>query len=172
MGGKAPKPELPAARVTWEQAQAYAVRLTERSDGRDRYRLPTEAEWEYACRAGAATESLLSSSDEVKVAWFEKTTEQKIEPQPVGQLAANAFGLYDMLGNVWEWVQDSYVADGYTRHTLYDPLVESPGADRVIRGGSYRSEAVLVRCAKRAFYAPADTLGTIGFRLVRVPQEP
>ena len=85
----------------------------------------------------------------------------------VGALKANAFGLHDMLGNVWEWTEDSYRADAYARHALYNPKAEAAGGPRVIRGGSFRTEWIQTRCAMRGRYAPAETLDTIGMRLVR-----
>ena len=168
MGGAAKRPDAPVANVTWEQANAFAAKLTERTGGKYRFRLPTEAEWEYACRAGAKDEIVPRQGELGDRAWYGiEPRGLQNETQPVGKLAANAFGLHDMLGNVWEWVQDSYQPDGYGSHGLFDPRVEANTPNRVIRGASYRSQPLHVRCAKRAYYDAGDTLNTIGLRLVR-----
>lgn len=159
--------DVPMAGVSWEQARAFAARLTAQAGGKFRFRLPTEAEWEYACRAGASSEIVPRHDELVKVAWYSRSA--RGEPQPVGKLPHNAFGLHDMLGNVWEWVEDSYLADGYARHELYNPRVEAPGKRRVIRGASFRSQPPHLRCGQRSFYDASDSLDTIGFRLVRTP---
>lgn len=159
-------PNHPIAAVTWDEARDFAERLTARSGGKYRFRLPTEAEWEYACRAGKKVETgdKAEAEDLNKVAWYQY---RQPKPTAVGGLAANAFGLHDMLGNVWEWVGDSYLADGYARHGLYNPRVETDAPQRVIRGGSVRTELEQTRCAKRGHYPAAETLDTVGFRLVR-----
>lgn len=168
MGGSAKRPDAPIANVTWEEANTFAAKLGERSGGKYRFRLPTEAEWEYACRAGSKDEIVPKRNELGDRAWYGiEPNGLQNETQPVGKLAANAFGLHDMLGNVWEWVQDSYQPDSYASHPLYDPLVETGGPNRVIRGASYRSQPLHVRCAKRAYYDAGDTLQTIGLRLVR-----
>ena len=171
MGGPRPaRPDAPIANVTWEQATAFAARLTERSGGKHRFRLPTEAEWEYACRAGASDEIVPTLGDLADRAWYVVEPDGiRNETQPVGKLAPNAFGLHDMLGNVWEWVQDGYQADAYQRHELFNPATPASGSSRVIRGASFRSEPIHVRCARRNQYAATDSLRTIGLRLVRIP---
>jgi formylglycine-generating enzyme required for sulfatase activity len=160
----------PAAGMTWHAAQAFAARLTqlsEQSGARYRFRLPTEAEWEYACRAGVKEESVPSRRDDRKdVAWY--NLQRAPEPREVGKRKPNSWGLHDMLGNVWEWVEDAYRADAYARHALYNPATrDATGGERVIRGASHRSDHLHVRCAKRASYAENDSLGQIGLRLVR-----
>lgn len=156
---------LPVVGVSWGQAQDFAMRL---SDGTSLYRLPTEAEWEYACRAGAASEAFPSFDSLVDRAWYEDNEGKQVSPRPVGQLAANAFGVHDMLGNVWEWVADDYQPDGYRQHTLYNPAVLTGGALKVIRGASHRSTHGVVRCANRSSYAADNGMTTIGVRLVRI----
>lgn len=170
MGGQVQRPGTPVANVTWKQAVTFAQKLSERSGGKYRYRLPTEAEWEYACRAGAASEIVPSQGELADRAWYGVEPDGlKGETQSTGKLAANAFGLHDMLGNVWEWVQDSYQSNAYASHGLYNPVVQAQGANKVIRGASYRSQPLHVRCAKRSHYSAAQGTGTIGLRLVRTP---
>jgi formylglycine-generating enzyme required for sulfatase activity len=166
MGGTEPtRPNAPKANLTWEDAQAFASKLS--GDGH-KFRLPTEAEWEYACRAGKTAEPIPTDDDIVDIAWY-VSLQQKDEVQEVGKLAKNGFGLHDMLGNVWEWTEDGYRVDAYKTHPLYNPAVRAGNGNRVIRGGSYRTQVELVRCAKRSHYPANDRLGTIGVRLVRTP---
>ena len=160
----------PAAGMSWHAAQAFAVKLTQlakQSGAPHRFRLPTEAEWEYACRAGAKKESVPSRREDRRdVAWY--NLQRAPEPREVGRRKPNAWALHDMLGNVWEWVEDGYRADAYARHTLYNPVVkEATDGDRVIRGASHRSDFLHVRCGKRASHPADDALGHIGLRLVR-----
>jgi formylglycine-generating enzyme required for sulfatase activity len=166
-----PLPEtggLPVSGITWEEAEEFVRRLTELSQGKYRFRLPTEAEWEYACRAGNAKDIDPLSDGANGFAWYQFSTPA---PQPVGQFRPNAFGIHDMLGNVWEWMADHYNANGYARHALFDPVIKQEakaGAlQRVLRGGSFRTERVQVRCAMRGHYAPEMRLNSIGLRLVR-----
>lgn len=157
----------PVVGVTWEQAVAFAAALTEKSSGNSIFRIPTEAEWEYACRAGSKKD--VPSPDNLpQFAWYGVPGQRVDRPTLVGKLRPNDFGLYDMLGNAWEWVQDSYQRDGYARHTLYNPVIENAGPDRVLRGGSHRTDPINMRCSKRAFYAVNATLPAFGFRLVRI----
>lgn len=161
-------PKQPVVSVTRSEAIRFAQRLTQLSGGQATYRLPTEAEWEYACRAGSPTELATSQGGLERFAWYAmEPGGKKTEPQVVGGLAANAFGLHDMLGNVWEWVADDYDAKGYAKHRLYNPLVRNKSADAVIRGASYRSMPVHVRCAKRSTYPVDQSMWTIGFRLLK-----
>jgi len=160
--------DAPVAQVSWTQAHSFAQQLSARSDGKYRFRLPTEAEWEYACRAGQKDAPNAEPNPDTlnKLAWYQY---RRRKSATVGTLQANAFGLHDMLGNVWEWVSDGYRADGYARHTLFNARVETDGAQRVIRGGSFRTELEQTRCAKRGHYLAAETLDSIGLRLVREP---
>lgn len=160
----------PASGITWHAAQEFATRLTAlatQSGARYRFRLPTEAEWEYACRAGVKKEGIPDMRESRKeVAWY--TEQRALQPRDVGKLKANRWGLFDMLGNVWEWTEDGYRANAYAKHVLYNPLTKAaPGDERVIRGASHRSDHLQVRCGNRGSYAPDDTLGQIGLRLVR-----
>ena len=161
----------PVEQVSWEEAVRFANALSEREGlpecyrGSDfvgvtctGYRLPTEAEWEYAARAGtdAATYADLGA-----VAWFEENSGN--ETHPVGQKRANAWGLYDMLGNVWEWTSDWF--GSYPSGPASDPTGAQAGSYRVFRGGSWRFYARYVRAASRGYNTP-DYRGTsLGFRL-------
>lgn len=152
--------------VSHAEAQVFARRLGELTGGAQRFRLPSEAEWEYACRAGDR-EDVSAEEALAKQAWHDVAEIEDAVPRRVGQLIPNAFGLYDMLGNVWEWTADSYRADAYQHHALFNPRVDFPGSARVIRGGSVRTEPILVRCAKRGHQDPGQALPLIGLRLVR-----
>lgn len=164
----------PVAGMGWEDADAFARRLTALSGTSARFRLPTEAEWEYACRAGKTAVTQIPSRDELNdKAWFSSpyamnAGERLKSVQPVGQKDANAFGLHDMLGNVWEWVQDTYRPDAYTQHVLYNPVIAGPEKTRVIRGGGLRTDQRMTRCEARAWMPTQETQDTIGLRLVRI----
>ena len=156
--------DVAVSNISWQQARTFAERLTERSGGKHVFRLPTEAEWEYACRAGQKAEAEELS----KSAWYQYRAQK---PAPAGKLQPNAFGLHDMLGNVWEWTADSYAATAYRQHKLYNPRMDKGGNKgndmRVIRGASFRTELEQVRCAQRGRYAADEGLDSIGLRLVR-----
>lgn len=169
--------DAPVAGVTWEEANTFAQRLTELSNGKQRFRLPTEAEWEYACRAGAKAVAQTPHANELEPkAWFstpmsvDRPGQRNQELQPGARKAANAFGLYDMLGNVWEWTQDAYQADAYTGHTLYNPVQGGQSELRVIRGGSIRTDRRFMRCEARAWLQAKEVHETVGLRLVQVSQ--
>ncbi|NMG44983.1 SUMF1/EgtB/PvdO family nonheme iron enzyme [Aromatoleum toluvorans] len=169
-GSNAALPDnTPVTRVTWEQARAFADRMTVLHKKRYRFRLPTEAEWEFACRgakAGALDKEIAAAADELgRLAVA--AIEAPVPPEPVGSRPANGAGFFDLLGNVWEWTADDYAADGYRRHALYNPR-HSAGTDKaVIRGGSARTEFVQTRCTMRGRYPKHDTLDLLGLRLVR-----
>ncbi len=123
------------------------------------YRLPTESEWEYAARAGT-TGARYGGLDQV--AWYDGNSGNRTHP--VGQLQANAWGLHDMLGNVWEWTHDWY---GDYPGSVTDPVGPSSGSDRVVRGGGCFNFARVVRAASRFNVAPADRNFDLGLRLAR-----
>lgn len=158
----------PAAGMSWDEAKRFAKRLGERVG--ERFRLPTEAEWEYACRAGAASEAEPEHGKRIESAWYNPWSgvfgHPALKPTEVGRLAPNRWGLHDMLGNVWEWTEDSYRVDAYSRHMLYNP-VERSGSARVIRGASHRSDALQVRCSMRGSHPAGAGMSQIGLRLVR-----
>ena len=128
-------PDLPVDGVTWEGCQVFCQRLTEVVSGRGDFRLPTEAEWEYACRAGTSTNYHGGDGAAAlgKVAWYKGNSGGS--SRPVGQLAPNAWGLRDMHGNVWEWVLDW--EGPYPREHAENPMGPARGFFRVLRGGSW-----------------------------------
>jgi formylglycine-generating enzyme required for sulfatase activity len=123
------------------------------------YRLPTEAQWEYACRAG--TETPRYHHDVDAIAWYEANSNK--QPQPVGQKLPNAWDLYDMLGNVWEWGHDGQRT--YTHASVIDPIGPTDAdAARFVRGGGWDDDARHVRAANRFWVDPGDHLDILGFR--------
>lgn len=156
----------PAGNIAWRDALAFAERLNALTPGPVRFRLPSEAEWEYACRAGRQQADEPPLNLVFEQAWFSGGYRTMMQAEAVATLLPNAWGLHDLVGNVWEWVGDVYQADGYRRHSLYNPRVETGGGDRVIRGGSFRSEANQIRCGNRGHYPENESLPQIGFRLV------
>ena len=157
-------PYRPVEQVSWEDVQAFLARLHGREGGAP-YRLPTEAEWEYACRAGSTT--AYSCGDDPRVlgeyAWYWDTSD--VELHAIGQLKSNAWGLHDMHGNVQEWVQDWYGA--YPAKSVTDPLGPAMGSLRILRGGSWYDEAEFCRSAARYSASPSDRYPDVGFRLAR-----
>jgi formylglycine-generating enzyme required for sulfatase activity len=156
--------DLPVEQVTWYQARDFARQLTLAHNGRYRFDLPTEAQWEYAARSGGRAERYAGGDAVDPVAWNESNSGGRTHP--VGANRPNGLGLYDMSGNVWEWCRDTFAADAYAHHNAHDPLMEAAGPDRVIRGGSWNLDAWSARCARR-FSFRADMFGAgLGFRLV------
>ena len=143
----------------------FCRRLSDAEKGVE-YRLPTEAEWEYACRAGTTT--AYSFGDDVsrlgEYAWYRGNSGNTIHP--VGELKPNAWGLFDMHGNVWEWCQDRY-GKYETEQVLVDPKGPASGSLRVLRGGSFTDQAVGVRAAYRYYDGPPYRRRDGGFRLAR-----
>lgn len=124
------------------------------------YRIPTEAEWEYMARAG---EGNLQEQDINSYAWSKGNSENK--PHPVGSKKANAFGLYDTLGNVWEWVWDIY--EEYPKTEVIDPIGANKGVFRIRRGGGYSTGSTRVRLADRYALNPINQHSFLGVRLVK-----
>jgi formylglycine-generating enzyme required for sulfatase activity len=163
--GYAVTDESPAAVITWNDAVAYCQWLT--SQEKTIYRLPTEAEWEYACRAGTATQfSFGDDYNELpKYGWHNKNAGGK--SRPVGQLLPNNFGLFDMHGNLWEWCGDSWDDKWYEKSSANDPIGPPAGSARVLRGGYWRYGAYDCRSACRFYGMPSYRLYSYGFRCVR-----
>ncbi|MCP5020910.1 MAG: formylglycine-generating enzyme family protein [bacterium] len=167
-------PNLPVERVSWNDARAYCTALTAQEMAAGNlatgyeYRLPTEAEWEYACRAGTTTEFNVGSDLFCADARFDYSYHSNSScgtwgPIDVGSYSANAFGLYDMHGNVWEWCLDSY--SDYGAAAVTDPFVTG-GPSRVLRGGSWYYASVYCRSAYRHSFSPSYSLSHLGFRAV------
>ncbi len=154
--------DLPVEQVSWNDCQEFIRKLNAQGDGYI-YRLPTEAEWEYACRAGT-TGDYAGNLD--AMGWYKDNSGSKTHP--VGQKQANSWGLYDMHGNVWEWCQDWEGA--YPSKSVTDPTGPSSGSARVLRGGSWYDTAAACRSAYRFNYWPGDRYYSLGFRLVRIPK--
>ena len=150
----------PIEQVSWEDAQDFIGRLHAR-EGRKVYRLPTEAEWEYAARAGTAGDRYGNVD---AVAWYHGNSGNRT--QPVGGKAPNAFGLHDMLGNVWEWVED-WAAAGRLGGTVTDPRGPGSGVRRVVRGGAWSLAARGTRAPGFARARPGRRDYLVGFRLLR-----
>ena len=150
---------LPVECVSWEDCQKFIEKIN--STGVGTFRLPTEAEWEYACRAGT-TGDYAGNLDEM--AWYTSNGDSKTHP--VGTKKANPWGLYDMHGNVWEWCQDWY--DSYRQDRQTDPKGAAGGSGRVLRGGSWSNNARGCRSASRDWHSPSSRGYDLGFRLVRM----
>jgi formylglycine-generating enzyme required for sulfatase activity len=165
--------DCPVEFVSWNDCQEFVQRLNQREGG-NRYRLPTEAEWEYACRAGSITAFANGSITETGcghdpnldiMGWYCGNSGKK--PHPVAQKKENAFGVYDMHGNVWEWCQDWY--GPYPSSYVSDPTGPLSGSGRVLRGGGWHEDVEGCRSALRVSRSPESKAGTIGFRLARTP---
>lgn len=173
----------PVVAVSWDGAKAYASWLSQLSDDRYEFRLPSEAEWEYAARAGTKTSrhwgdkpgdacSYANVRDlELKRAFkwtpIHNCDDGYVETAPVGSFQPNTFGLHDMLGNVWEWCEDTYDRHAYSDHSRRNPIVTDGGSQRVRRGGSWYSRPREVRSAVRRSSVPEFGSLIIGFRLLR-----
>ncbi|HYK82660.1 MAG TPA: formylglycine-generating enzyme family protein [Gemmatimonadales bacterium] len=155
-------PEAPVEQVDWHQVQAFLAKVNT-VQSRWTVRLPTEAEWEYAARAETTGETYGPLD---AIAWYSanglRTT------HPVGMKLPNGFGLYDMLGNVWQWCQDWF--GPYTSAPAVDPHGEPAGERRVTRGGCYYCDAVHERAARRNRDLEAHSWRSIGFRIVATPR--
>ena len=160
--------EHPVERVSWHDAQAFITTLN-RQEGTNSYRLPTEAEWEYGASAGT-TEAWFWDEDEDEeelgeYAWFRGNSDDSTHP--VGLKKANPWGLHDMCGNVWEWVEDRYKR--YTAASSVDPRGPASGDYRVLRGGSWLNYAEYCRSASRNNRTPDNRNCHVGFRLALSP---
>lgn len=191
------KPEMdhPVIYVSWNDAVAFCEWLSKK-EGKT-YRLPTEAEWEYSCRAGTSSryhfgddqEELIrfaNAADQdrkVIIASFDKDGKKTdtgtpfpflsrrdgyVWTAPVGKFKPNAFGLYDMHGNAWEWCSDWYGEDYYGKSPTDDPQGPVAGSSRVLRGGGFRNTPVFLRCADRVDFVPSFRRDYSGFRVVCV----
>jgi len=145
---------------TWTETQEFVRRLGMKTG--KQYRLPSEAEWEYAARAGSTSDTV---NDPALVAWFSQNSGK--ETQPVGGKQANAFGLYDVFGNVYEWMQDCYIDHHNGAPADGRAVAESAGCPRVVKGGSYFSGAENLRPSDRGRFRADRGDVTLGFRVAR-----
>ena len=173
----------PVVHVSWFDANAMAEWLTKKNSSQ--FRLPTEAEWEYACRGNTGTARFWGNhpDDSCVFANAHDNTSLKargfpwphhncedgyVETAPVGSYTANGFGLHDMLGNVFEWCRDSYSDDAYASHVVRNPFYSEKTGLRVVRGGGWYSAPGEMRCAIRRGKCPTNTDDALGFRLIRI----
>jgi serine/threonine protein kinase/formylglycine-generating enzyme required for sulfatase activity len=159
-------PLRPVEQVSWDDCQKFIERLNNSPLGRARrFRLPSEAEWEYACRAGSGTAYYFGGDARALpgCGWFKDASEQTTHP--VGELRPNAWGLFDMAGNVWEWCNDWYVADYYLSSPAVDPPGPLTGSRRSLRGGSWANLGANCRSAERNLMPPATTGSAYGLRI-------
>jgi formylglycine-generating enzyme required for sulfatase activity len=155
---------LPVEMVSWHDVQRFLAALNAR-DPTHVYRLPTEAEWEYAARAGRASDV----DDLDRLAWFDGNSGG--QTHPVGQKEPNAWGLHDVHGNVSEWVSDWYAPDYYENSPAVDPPGPESGSYRIYRGCPWFGRRTDCRSALRTFNFPNDGQYSVGFRLVRTPRK-
>jgi formylglycine-generating enzyme required for sulfatase activity len=163
-------PNRPVERVSWNMIQGF---LDGSTTG---LRLPTEAEWEYACRAGTTTafhgwpaQTAGTNNDTLvgNIAWWGSNSNS--QTRPVGGKAPNGFGLHDMSGNVWEWVNDWYSGTYYASSPSTNPPGPSSGSSRVLRGGSWAFDSSHLRSSDRTLFTPGLTFVYNGFRVARAP---
>ncbi len=170
----------PVVGVSWNDAQKY-INWLNRKSGKS-YRLPTEAEWEYAARSGgkrykyswgngSLSGNIADEAANRKFNWtiWEGYDDGYAYTAPVGSYRSNMTGLYDMTGNVWEWCQDIYSKDAYRKHQRNNPVYRGSGSNRIDRGGSWGSKPGSLRASFRGSYTPDYRRGTLGFRLARTP---
>ena len=161
--------DLPVERVSWDDVQEFISKLNDK-EGTTKYRLPSEAEWEYACRAGTTTRYSFGDSESKlgDYAWYWYNSDG--ETHPVGQKKANPWGLYDLHGNVLEWVQDCGHSDyngAPTDGSAWILACEYEGASRVNRGGGWGSLAGLCRSARRGHDVHRGRYNVLGFRILK-----
>jgi len=170
--------DMPVVKISWYDCQEFIRKLSRLTGGQ--YGLPTEAQWEYAARAGSSTAYFWGNQIDCSRAMyannplehngcvdaFYRSGMKSGQPAPVGSFAPNAWGLYDMSGNVWEWCRDLF--DRYDAVSTVDPYETESGRNRVRRGGSWFSPGYSCRSANRAYGHPMSRLQTTGFRLVMV----
>ena len=154
---------LPVVSVNWYMAQRFVEELS-KMDDKYRYRLPTEAEWEYVAKDGVNALRPVDTDELEDYAWFINNSTDI--PQPVASRKPNGFGVYDMMGNAWEWVADWYAADTYTSEQRTDPTGPAEGRSKVRRGGSYHCPLHLTRPGYRSANPPGTQYEVIGLRVI------
>jgi formylglycine-generating enzyme required for sulfatase activity len=160
----------PVVLVDWKNANDFCLWLS-KQEGKQ-YRLPTEAEWEYSCRAGTKTQYSFGDNvgDLPRYAWMSTNSQGKA--QPVKGRDPNPWKLHDMHGNVWEWCQDVYDANYYKTSPPKDPPGPGAGGERVLRGGGWPHGPVTCRSTFRHHYGTGHRNDSLGFRVVQVPSPP
>jgi len=156
----------PVERVSWHDVQVFIQKLNAK-EVTHTYRLPTEAEWEYAARAGSEGAYTFGSDRAIlsQYAWYGKNSEGRTHS--VGRLNPNAWGLYDMHGNIHEWCRDWFDRNFYSQSPTLDPLGPSEGLAKALRGGDWGSDGWYCRCASRSLSSPDRRSNRVGFRLVK-----
>jgi formylglycine-generating enzyme required for sulfatase activity len=162
--------DYPVETVSWNDVDDFISRLNSRtSEGK--FRLPSEAEWEYACRAGGKPIKYAWGNEEPgsasKTGNLYGDSDGHARSAPVGSFAANGIGLFDMTGNVWEWAQDLYRDTAYVDGPTSDPIYAGSGEYRVFRGGGWFSDPRFARCSYRGSGVPTYRADGLGFRLAR-----
>ncbi|MDR1166005.1 MAG: formylglycine-generating enzyme family protein [Deltaproteobacteria bacterium] len=162
--------DRPVEMVSWDDANSFIDKLNQREKTQG-YRLPTEAEWEFSARAGSTTVYFFGDSPTLlsQYAWHSDNSDG--ETHPVGEKDPNPWGLYDILGNVWEWAGDWYDADYYQKGPPRDPLGPASGSSRAQRGCSWKYSN-LCRSAYRGFDSPDARVNDYGFRLLFAGERP
>jgi len=155
----------PVEAITWNDIQDFISRLNKKSDA-SKYRLPTEAEWEYAARSGGKSDRYSGGNDVDSVAWYNANSGEKTHP--VGTKLPNGLGIYDLSGNVWETTNDWFASDYYANSPRNNPTGPSSGDRRLIRGGCSTGTYLNQRTSRRGAQEP-DLQNSDGFRLVRTP---
>jgi len=158
---------LPVASVSWVMAQRFVEEIN-KMDDRYHYRLPTEAEWEYVAKDGVNALRPVALDDLEDHAWFIDNSADI--PHAVATRKPNRFGVYDMLGNVWEWVDDWYAPDTYTQDRRVDPAGPANGRSKVRRGGSYHCPLHLTRPGYRSANLPGTRYEVVGLRIIAHPR--
>lgn len=156
----------PVEMISWDHAQAFISRVNEKTDGL--FRLPTEAEWEFAARGGGRQEKWAGTNDADKAGdymWFDGNSAGKTHP--VGLKKPNHLNFYDMSGLTHEWVCDTYHVEAYQENIAHNPICQRPGRYRAFRGGSWKRHLEGLRCTRRMGGLPHLGFGTFGFRLAR-----
>ncbi len=155
--------DYPVEMVSYDDAQRFITALNEMTGNRYNFYLPSEAQWEYAARSGGKKELYAGGGDVDSLAWYNDNSGK--EKHQIGQKQPNKLGLYDMSGNVWEWCRDIYSDHAYSNHAKKNPVFESGGSYRVLRGGSWCVDQMCVCCAYREYFLPSGRRDDIGFRL-------
>ena len=160
-------PNRPVEKVSWADAQIFLTRLNAQQSANIpfgwAYVLPTESQWEYACRAG--TDTTYSWGDSITASKANYSSSGLSQTRDVGNYAANPWGFFDMHGNVWEWVWDW--KGKYDSSLSVDPRGPNSGSYRVVRSGAWNREVQAVRLSNRDYDKPTETYGNLGFRLLR-----